>query len=170
LVRKKRKGSINVQELYSEGKMHTNDFYHGVTNLIKAFLMKSLISKGYFKNGVRQNNFDQEDIDDCFTYVFGKILDKYDPNRGTLATFIRTWIRGYGTIIIQKQKRKHKYLNNVLPLDLNLQKSISDEFKDSFTFDDLGNILDEDYFGSGELFSFSLDEVEEFRKSAEWNL
>ena len=79
MARKRLTGRVDVQKLYEEGKMHTDEFYHGVTNLIKWLLMKCLIAKGHWKNGIRQTNFDQEDVDDCFTYVFGKIIEKYSP-------------------------------------------------------------------------------------------
>ena len=65
MARKRLTGRIDVQKLYEENKMHTDEFYHGVTNLIKWLLMKCLIAKGHWKNGKRQINFDQEDIDDC---------------------------------------------------------------------------------------------------------
>lgn len=144
--RKKLAGRKDVQKLYEEGKMNTNEFYLGVTNLIKWKLMKSLIAKGYWKNGVRQTNYDQEDVDDCFTYIYGKIIEKYDPSKGTLATFIRNWIRGYGTVVTQKQRRQYKYLKKLLPLDFNLQKSIAEEYKDSFHIEDLEEYLDDTHF------------------------
>lgn len=146
MARKRLTGRVDVQKLWEENKMHTDEFYLGVTNLIKWLLMKCLIAKGHWKNGVRQTNFDQEDVDDCFCYIFGKIRDKYDPAKGTLATFIRTWIRGYGTVTTQKQRRQHKYLKKLLPLDFNLQKSIAEEYKDSYHIEDLENYMDDTYF------------------------
>ena len=148
MARKKIKGKVDVQQLYNEGKMGTTEFYHGVTNLIKWLLMGALIKRGHWKNGVRQTNFDQEDIDDCFTYIYGKILDKYDPKLGTLATFIRTWIRGYGTVVTQKQRRQHKYLKQLLPLDFNLQRSISEEYRDQYNVEDIEDYLDSTEFNS----------------------
>lgn len=146
MARKRLTGRVDVQKLYEDGKMHTDEFYHGVTNLIKWLLMKCLIAKGHWKNGIRQTNFDQEDVDDCFTYVFGKIKEKYDPSRGTLATFIRTWVRGYGTVTTQKQRRQHKYLKKLLPIDYNLQKSIAEDYKDPYHIEDLENYIDDTYF------------------------
>ena len=147
-MKRRKRQRIDVQELYDAGKMNTNEFYHGVTNLIKWLLMKCLIAKGHWKNGIRQTNFDQEDVDDCFTYIYGKILDKYDPSKGTLATFIRTWIRGYGTVTTQKQRRQHKYLKKLLPLDFNLQRSISEEYRDSYNIEDVEDYIDSTYFNS----------------------
>jgi len=256
--KKRRKGNINIQEIYDKWlenpdgdvSIRCDEFYYGTTNLIKAYLMNSLIKKGYYKNGVRQVNFDNEDIDDCFTYVYGKILDKYDPSKGTLPSFVRLWIRGYGTIKTQPQKRKHtyasgkvfsatpitivpdfciksykksltspspedynnyhititnglgigqrrkivtntykhliietpwdvvpdststyniignKYLQSVLSLDLSLPRSICEEFKDPYTFDDLGDSIDEDYFGSHYISTITKEDITEIRKVA----
>ena len=146
MARKRLTGRVDIQQLYNEGKMGTDEFYHGVTNMIKWLLMKCLIAKGHWKDGKRQTNFDQEDVDDCFTYIFAKIKEKYDPNRGTLATFIRNWVRGYGTVVTQKQRRQHKYLKKLLPLDFNLQKSIAEEYKDTYHIEDLEDFMDDTYF------------------------
>ena len=124
MARKKYRADIDIQKIYDEApvvngkkKLDSLNFYHGCTNIIKWRLMPDLIYRGYYKDGVKQINYDEEDIEDCFTYILGKIHDKYDPKKGTLATFIRTWIRGYGQIIIQKQRRQYKYAKAFVSLD-----------------------------------------------------
>jgi hypothetical protein len=133
-LRKKNKDKYkyDVQYLYDNGKVHTQEFYIGCTSIIKRLLIPYLIYKGYFKNGVRQSNFDEEDVEDCFTYVFDRIINRYDSSRMGIASFIHTWIRGYGTVVTEKQHRVHNYLQGILSLDENIQH-ISEEYKDPYT-------------------------------------
>lgn len=136
----------NIQRLYEQGKLHSNQFFVEASSLIKSRLMPDLIYKGYYRDGKRQISYNQEDVEDCYTYVLGKIIDKYDPNLGTLATFIRTWTRGYGTTVTTAQHRRYNKVGNDASLDESYNNSIKEEFKDSFNFLDLEDTLDKSYF------------------------
>lgn len=136
----------NIQRLYEQGKLNSNQFFIEASSLIKSRLMPDLIYKGYFRDGKRQISFNQEDVEDCYAYILRKIIDKYDPSKGTLATFIRTWVRGYGTTVTTAQHRRYNKVGNDSSLDENYNNSIKEEFKDSFNFEDLENALDKFYF------------------------
>lgn len=136
----------NLQRLYERGLMHTDQFYIEASSLIKSRLMQDLIYKGYFKDGKRQISYDTEDVNDCFTYILRKIKDKYDPKLGTLATFIRNWVRGYGTTITTSQHRRYKKVGNDSSLDENYNNSFSDAFKDAFKIKTLEDGLDKTSF------------------------
>ena len=136
----------NIQRLYEQGKLNSDQFFIEASSLIKSRLMPDLIYKGYFRDGKRQVSYNQEDVEDCYTYVLRKIIDKYDPTRGTLATFIRTWTRGYGTTVTTAQHRRYNRVGNDASLDESYNNSIKDEFKDSFNYGVLEDILDNQYF------------------------
>ena len=136
----------NIQRLYEQGKLNSDQFFIEASSLIKSRLMPDLIYKGYFRDGKRQTAYNQEDVEDCYTYVLRKIIDKYDPTRGTLATFIRTWTRGYGTTVTTAQHRRYNRVGNDASLDESYNNSIKDEFKDSFNYGVLEDILDNQYF------------------------
>ena len=136
----------NIQRLYEQGKLNSDQFFIEASSLIKSRLMPDLIYKGYFRDGKRQVSYNQEDVEDCSTYVLRKIIDKYDPTRGTLATFIRTWTRGYGTTVTTAQHRRYNRVGNDASLDESYNNSIKDEFKDSFNYGVLEDILDNQYF------------------------
>ena len=136
----------NIQRLYEQNKLDTDQFFIEASSLIKSRLMPDLIYKGYFKDGERQTSYDQEDVEDCYTYVLGKIKEKYDPAKGTLATFIRTWVRGYGTTITTAQHRRYNKVGNDASLDESYNNSIREEFRDSFSFADLEEYLDKEYY------------------------
>jgi hypothetical protein len=136
----------NLQRLYSQNKLDSDQFYIECTSLIKSRLMPDLIYKGYFKDGKRQISYGLEEVDDCFTYVYGKILEKYDPKLGTLATFIRNWVRGYGTTVTTAQHRRYNKVGNDSSLDESYNNSIRDEFRDSFSYDELEESIDYNYF------------------------
>lgn len=137
----------NIQRLYEQGKLNTNQFYIEASSLIKSRLMPDLIYKGYFRDGQRQISYNLEDVEDCYTYVLEKILKKYDPSKGTLATFIRTWTRGYGTTITTAQHRRYNKVGNDSSLDETYNSTISEEFRDSFSFRELEESIDRDYYG-----------------------
>ena len=67
----------NIQRLYEQGKLNSNQFFVEASSLIKSRLMPDLIYKGYYRDGKRQISYNQEDVEDCYTYVLGKIIDKY---------------------------------------------------------------------------------------------
>lgn len=146
--RRSKRGRFDVQELYDNGKLLSDEFYIGCTNIIKTRLMRDLVYKGYYKNGIKQSNYDLEDVNDCYTYIMTKIKEKYDPAKGKIATFIRNWVQGYGTTVISKQKRQHKRLGKILPLDLTLQTSISDDLRDSTKIENLEDMMDTELYGN----------------------
>lgn len=146
--RRSKRGRFDVQELYDNGKLLSDEFYIGCTNIIKTRLMRDLVYKGYYKNGIKQSNYDLEDVNDCYTYILTKIKERYDPAKGKIATFIRNWVQGYGTTVISKQKRKHKRLGKILPLDLTLQTSISEDLKDSTKIENLDDLMDSEIYGN----------------------
>ena len=154
----------NIQRLYEQNKMNTNQFFIEASSLIKSRLMPDLVYKGYYRDGKRQISYNQEDVEDCYTYILRKIIDKYDKEKGTLATFIRTWTRGYGTTITTAQHRRYNKVGNDASLDESYNNSIKDEFKDSFNFADVDDSLDRDFF-KGEI-NFSkkiLKEMEQLK-------
>ena len=136
----------NIQRLYEQGKLNSNQFFIEASSLIKSRLMPDLIYKGYYRDGRRQISYNQEDVEDCYTYVLRKIIDKYDPELGTLATFIRTWTRGYGTTVTTAQHRRYNKVGNDASLDESYNNSIKEEFRDAFNFLDLEDSLDKTYF------------------------
>lgn len=141
----------NIQRLYEQGKLNSNQFYIEATSLIKSRLMPDLIYKGYYKDGQRQISYNLEDVNDCYTYVLRKIIDKYDPAKGTLATFIRTWTRGYGTTVTTAQHRRYNKVGNDSSLDENYNNSIKEEFRDPFTYKELEDSIDSTYFSDDAL-------------------
>lgn len=141
----------NIQRLYEQGMLQSDQFYIEASSLIKSRLMPDLIYKGYFRDGQRQISYNIEDVNDCYTYVLRKIIDKYNPKKGTLATFIRTWTRGYGTTITTAQHRRYKKVGNDASLDENYNNSIKEEFRDAFNYQDLEDSIDQDYFNTNEL-------------------
>lgn len=174
---KKYRQEIDVQKLYDEApvvdgrkKLDSEQFYNACTNIIKWRLMPDLIYRGYYKDGVKQSNYDEEDINDCFTYILGKIHDKYDPTLGTLATFIRNWVRGYGQTVIQKQRRQRKYAKAILSLDTQLNNSGLSEYylsHDITSISDLDDYIDEEYFGVDSDFTFTKEDIIEHREFLE---
>ena len=61
-IRRKNK-KTKLQELYNEGKLTSEEFYQELTKFIKWRLMTDLIRRGYYINGVRQNNFTRDECD-----------------------------------------------------------------------------------------------------------
>ena len=108
-IRRKNK-QTKLQTLYEEGKTTSEEFYKELIKFIKSRLMPDLIRRGYYINGKRQTSFTRDECDSCYTHVLRKILNEYSSEKGTLATYIRWQIRGWGQLIIQKQVRRHKYL------------------------------------------------------------
>ena len=86
-IRRKNK-KTNLQKLYNEGKVTSEEFYTELIKFIKWRLMPDLIRRGYYLNGVRQNNFTRDECDACYTHVLHKIVNEYSPERGTIATYI----------------------------------------------------------------------------------
>ena len=154
----------DVHQLYLDGCLLSRDFYEGAMYLIKKYLTKQLIQKGYYKNGIKQTNLDMEDYDDCYCYILGKIKEKYDPERAHIATFIRNWITGYCTVTVQPSARKYNKYGADLPLDIDKDLGISEEFRDSFSYQDIEDGLDDELYNDGLLDDLTSTDIREFRE------
>ncbi|MFW6311004.1 MAG: hypothetical protein ACOC1K_02090, partial [Nanoarchaeota archaeon] len=132
--------------------------FHEVTNIIKSLLMKYLIRSkgGYYKNGVKQVNYDSDDVTNCFIYVMDRVYGtykyklgkpgrvKYDPSRMNIASFIHTWVRGYCSDLIKKQQRRYKHnFHKTIYLDDILENSKTpNNYIDNYNVDDLEEDLE----------------------------
>lgn len=161
-IRRKNKRT-RLQELWEEGKDTSEEFYIELTKFIKSRLMQDLIRRGYYINGKRQSNFTRDEWDSCYTHVLSKIKERYSPEKGTLATFIRWQIRGWGTLIIQKQVRTHKYLpKGTVSLDnTNIYNIKLEEYRNSCKCpEDIEEVMDINHFQSTLLDELTKDEVD----------
>ena len=168
-IRRKNKRT-KLQELYEEGKTTSEEFYNELVRFIKSRLMPDLIRRGYYINGKRQTNFTRDEWDSCYTHVLRKVLNEYNPGKGTLATYIRWQIRGWGQLIIQKQVRTHKYLpKGTVSLDnTNLYNIKLEEYRNSCKCpDDIEGVLDKEHFKVSLLDYMSKYDIEEIRKGIE---
>ena len=166
-IRRKNKRT-RLQELYNEGKVTSEEFYQELTKFIKWRLMTDLIRRGYYINGVRQTNFTRDECDACYTHVLRKIMSGYSFEKGTLATYIRWQIRGWGQLVIQKQVRNHKYNpNGMLSLDnpsLSNAKLLS-EYKNKYKSpEDTEKALDYECFGVSRLNDITFSDIENIRE------
>ena len=122
--------ALALQKLYESGELLSVEFYKNMTSQIKYYLMLFLIRRGYYIDGVAQTNFTVEEINNCYTYVMRHIIGtyvtkndkesfvKYDPSKGNIASFIRTWCQGYCSTILTTQKKLLKYsAHKILVLD-----------------------------------------------------
>lgn len=168
-IRRKNK-KTRLQELYNEGKVTSTEFYEELTKFIKWRLMTDLIRRGYYINGVRQVNFTRDECDACYTHVLSKILNEYSPEKGTLATYVRWQIRGWGQLVIQKQVRNHKYNpKGMVSLDSNKIYNVKlEEYKNRCKLpEDMEGALDYEYFGNSilnDISKFDIDEIREKMK------
>ena len=165
-IRRKNKRT-RLQELYNEGKVTSTEFYEELTKFIKWRLMTDLIRRGYYINGVRQNNFTRDECDACYTHVLHKIIHEYKPEEGTLATYARWQVRGWGQLIIQKQVRNHKYNpKGMVSLDCTNTYNVKlEEYRSSCKVpEDMETILDHDFFGNSILDNISRAEVRDIRE------
>jgi hypothetical protein len=163
-IRRKNK-KTKLQELYNEGKVTSEEFYCELTKFIKWRLMTDLIRRGYYINGVRQVNFTRDECDACYTHVLHKILNGYDPEHGTLATYVRWQIRGWGQLIIQKQVRTHKYLpKGTVSLDnTNIYNIRLEEYRNSCKCpEDSEELLDYEHFKVNLLDYITKDDIDRF--------
>ena len=167
-IRRKNK-KTKLQQLYNEGKVRSEEFYFELTKFIKWRLMTDLIRRGYYINGVRQNNFTRDECDACYTHVLHKILNEYSPERGTLATYVRWQIRGWGQLVIQKQVRNHKYNpQGIVSLDNPKIHSVKvKEYKNKTKLEDTEDVLDYEYFGNTLLDEISLSDMQQIREGIE---
>lgn len=165
-IRRKNK-KTRLQELYNEGKLTSEEFYQELTKFIKWRLMTDLIRRGYYINGVRQNNFTRDECDACYTHVLHKIMHEYSPEKGTLATYARWQVRGWGQLVIQKQVRNHKYNpKGTVSLDCtNMYNLKLEESKSKCKVpESMEDILDYECFGNSILEDISLNDVKEIRE------
>ena len=167
-IRRKNK-KTRLQELYNEGKVTSEEFYEELTKFIKWRLMTDLIRRGYYINGVRQVNFTRDECDACYTHVLSKILNEYSKEKGTLATYVRWQIRGWGQLVIQKQVRNHKYNpKGMVSLDnTNIYNiKLDDEYKNRCKLpEDMDEAIDYEVYGNSILNDLSLWDIENIRKS-----
>ena len=165
-IRRKNKRT-HLQELYDEGKVTSEEFYKELTVFIKWRLMPDLIKRGYYINGVKQNNFTRDECDACYTHVLRKILNEYKPEKGTLATYIRWQIRGWGQLVIQKQVRTYKYLpQGTVSLDSNKIYNIRlEEYKNRYELSEATEEeLDFVYFGNSILSEITQHDIQSIRE------
>lgn len=165
-IRRKNK-QTRLQTLYEEGKVTSEEFYKELTKFIKSRLMPDLIRRGYYINGKRQNNYTRDECDSCYTHVLRKILNEYSPEKGTLATYVRWQIRGWGQLIIQKQVRTHKYLpKGTVSLDnTNIYNIRLEEYRNSCKCpEDSEEVLDYEHFKVSLLDYITKDDIETIRE------
>lgn len=165
-IRRKNK-QTRLQTLYEEGKVTSEEFYKELIKFIKSRLMPDLIRRGYYINGVRQSNYTRDECDSCYTHVLRKIINEYSPEKGTLATYVRWQIRGWGQLIIQKQVRTHKYLpKGTVSLDnTNIYNIRLEEYRNSCKCpEDSEEILDYEHFRVSLLDYITKDDVEIIRE------
>lgn len=165
MIRKNKK--TKLQELYEAGKATSEEFYHELTRFIKSRLMPDLIRRGYYINGKRQINFTRDECDSCYTHVLRKVLNEYSPQKGTIATYIRWQIRGWGQLIIQKQVRTHKYLpKGTVSLDnTNIYNIKLEEYKNSCKCpEDIEVTMDYEHFRVSLLDYITSDDIKEIRE------
>lgn len=165
-IRRKNKRT-RLQELWEEGKATSEEFYKELTKFIKSRLMPDLIRRGYYINGKRQNNYTRDECDSCYTHVLKKVLTEYSAEKGTLATYIRWQIRGWGQLIIQKQVRNHKYNpKGTVSLDnTNIYNVKLEEYRNSCKCPvDMEAVLDYDYFTVSPLDYLSKGDIEQIRE------
>lgn len=165
-IRRKNKRT-RLQELWEEGKTTSEEFYNELVKFIKSRLMPDLIRRGYYINGKRQTNYTRDEYDSCYTHVLKKVLTEYSAEKGTLATYIRWQIRGWGQLIIQKQVRNHKYNpKGTVSLDnTNIYNVKLEEYRNSCKCPvDMEAILDYDYFVVSPLDYLSKSDIDDIRE------
>lgn len=165
-IRRKNKRT-RLQELWEEGKTTSEEFYNELVKFIKSRLMPDLIRRGYYINGKRQTNYTRDEYDSCYTHVLKKVLTEYSAEKGTIATYIRWQIRGWGQLIIQKQVRNHKYNpKGTVSLDnTNIYNVKLEEYRNSCKCPvDMEAVIDYDYFTVSPLDYLSKGDIEDIRK------
>lgn len=165
-IRRKNK-QTRLQTLYEEGKVTSEEFYKELTKFIKSRLMPDLIRRGYYINGKRQSNYTRDECDSCYTHVLRKIINEYSPEKGTLATYVRWQIRGWGQLIIQKQVRTHKYLpKGTVSLDnTNIYNIRLEEYRNSCKCpEDSEELLDYEHFKVSLLDYITQDDIKTIRE------
>lgn len=168
-IRRKNK-QTKLQTLYEEGKVTSEEFYKELTKFIKSRLMPDLIRRGYYINGKRQTSYTRDECDSCYTHVLRKIINEYSSEKGTLATYIRWQIRGWGQLIIQKQVRKHKYLpKGTVSLDnQNLYNIRLEEYRNNCKSpEESEDLIDSEHFKVHVLDFITTDDIDKIRRGVE---
>ena len=171
-VKRKRKNKkTNLQELYDAGLVRSEAFYKELITFIKWRLMPDLIKKGYYINGIRQSNFTMDECNACYTEVLEKILTDYNPEEGTLATFVRWKIRGWGTKVTQKQYKEYRWMpTGILSLDSIPQNTVKVEdfkLKSDLSAEILETLMDVSKYGIRLIDSITRDDMTIVQKGIE---
>jgi hypothetical protein len=159
-----------LQQMYVDGKVLSKDFKDNIMNLIKKYLALYLLKKGFYKNGILQHNYDNEDLEDCYTYILCHILGtykhrksnkkslvKYDPEKGNITSFIRMWIFGYSNSLLARQRKEYKYqVHRIYSLDEILQTSTPNNCIYNDLFNQIDDNTDEELFRN----KFKIKDVE----------
>lgn len=165
--RRRKNKRTRLQELWEEEKATSEEFYNELTKFIKSRLMNDLIKRGYYINGIRQEKYTKDECDACYTHVLNKIFTSYSPEKGTLATYIRWQIRGWGQLIIQKQRRIRKYNpKGTVSLDnTNIYNVKLEEYRNSCKCPiDTEEVIDYERFNSSILGFISKEDIKEIRE------
>ena len=168
-IRRKNK-QTKLQILYEEGKVTSEEFYKELTKFIKSRLMPDLIRRGYYINGKRQTSYTRDECDSCYTHVLRKIINEYSSEKGTLATYIRWQIRGWGQLIIQKQVRRHKYLpKGTVSLDnQNLYNIRLEEYRNNCKSpEETEDLIDSEHFKVHMLDFITKDDIKKIREGVQ---
>ena len=94
-----------LQDIYEEGGLFSEKFYHQTIAYVKKLLNKYLWQK----------QFGEDHINDCFVSVYEKVSRNYDSEKGALGTFIHTIIRNYCT------KVNYRLQNHPTPISLDFE-------------------------------------------------
>lgn len=103
-----------LQDIYENLGVLSPEFYGQCIAYIKNLLNKYLI----------QNQFDEDNINDCFLTLYEKIIKNYNPDKGCLGTFIYTIIRNYCT------KVNYKLVNHPKPISLDFEYIDKEQLRD----------------------------------------
>lgn len=122
-----------IQDIYTNCGVRSTEFYLQVVAYIKRLLNKYL----------KQKQFSEDHINDCFIAIYKRVGESYDPNKGCLGTFVHTIVRNYCT------KVNYRLINHQSPVSLDFEYINKDDLLlgDS-CFDDLDYL--DDYSLSGE--------------------
>ena len=166
---KRKNKKTQLQALYEQGKVTSEEFYKELIIFIKWRLITDLIKRGYYIDGVRQSIFTRDECDACYTHVLRKILNEYSPEKGTLATYTRWQIRGWSQLVIQKQVKEHKYIpQGLLSLDdTNKTTKVKlEEYRNRSKLpEEMETLMDVEYFGEDPLSQLDRTDIEKIRNS-----
>ena len=167
---KRKNKKTQLQTLYEEGKVTSEEFYKELIIFIKWRLMTDLIKRGYYIDGIRQVAFTRDECDACYTHVLRKIIKEYSPSKGTLATYIRWQIRGWSQLVLQKQMKEHKYTpQGVISLDDTKTNKVKiEEYKNRSKLpEEMELLMDTEYFRENLLSNITKEDAEKVREGIE---